>query len=1334
MATGAAHGGTRSEAVRANDALSYRQAIDRQLNRTRRQVKLVELGASSVLLLAGVLGFLLLASLVDHWVISLGHVGRTVLLGVLLAGVAWYAWQKVLPLLLRSINPEYAAHAIEESTPSLKNSLLNFLLLRRSPASVKEVVLEALEKRAATDIAAVPVDAAVDRSKVIRMGYLLVGMMAVLGLYKVLSPKDPFQTVARVFAPWADIARPSRVQISDVQPGSDEVYIGETVTVSAAVAGARDGDPVSVVYSTADGTVIDQRVPMTAASGGRFEATLPAGGAAGTVSSTGGLQQNTIYRVEAGDAVTSEYRLSVIAAPRIVVEKVEYAFPAYARKAPQSTERGDLKGLEGTRVMITARANQPIKTAWIEFDPDPKSGPAETMKLDVSGDQATGVLVLQLRADRRTSWRNAYQLRFINERQQQSQQPVLHGIEVLRDLPPEVEIIAPQAREIDVPENGAQTIEVRAVDPDFGLTKVDLMGRARNREVVIRSLLEPADGELPQVSRKFTFRPSEWKWKAGDVLTYWAVAEDNRTAVPSVASVRGAAMPTPDPQPNVAKTEQYVIRVVPARAPDERGGAANDPNAAGNEEQPAEVNDAAGQNDSPMNAGQRGKSNKGDNQSASEMGDTQKGENSEQGDKGNSSSQKSNQSGENSQQSSGSDSGDGDSQSQQGGGSSSSGEMGESGSQNSGDASAGGESGGSGKPDSNPGGQSGAQSGNQAGSQESGEPSESGSQGGGSQGGTQQNSRSNGDEPQQSDESGDSAGQQGSRSGRGGSGSKKPEHDGDVFDKLLEEMQQQEGDASQQSGESGQGGKQPGENNAGQNNAGQNAQGGNQRDPMNGSKSAGNDAEGSEAENQADQGNPDGNQKGGRGGKDKSAQDNAAQPDGQNSGGGEKAQGGKEQPGKSGSQGGKSGKAGKNRPQPDGAQGTPDAAGAEKSDGQQGTPQQPMGQDNSQGKGPNDQKAPGEGGRPQGAARTDEGDPKSDKQGTGEPKEAGAGQNGDSGAGKNSQDKTGSGQGQETNRDRQKEMSDSGTAPENGETSAPSGSKRQSDSKGGTSGDRSGGGSKGAGQSGGQEGNDTAGSNSAADEGAGAANETGMGETGSRGGQGEKSDGKTGSAGDEKGDGSSSRSGENGSEKGGSSGGQPASGQQNQPMSQGESDPQSSEGDAAGNQSQNNQSAGARGKKPGSGTGPVVGGGVDADRPPAGYTSTGEYTEADKANLDFAKKATDLVLSKLKEQEHDPDPELLDRMEMTREQMQDFVRRWDRLKSEAERDPNAARELNDALRSLGLKDPKQRKRAGGNASDDQRGLRDSGTRVPPPSRYRDQFDAFRKGAARASNR
>jgi hypothetical protein len=111
-----------------------------------------------------------------------------------------------------------------------------------------------------------------------------------------------------------------------------------------------------------------------------------------------------------------------------------------------------------------------------------------------------------------------------------------------------------------------------------------------------------------------------------------------------------------------------------------------------------------------------------------------------------------------------------------------------------------------------------------------------------------------------------------------------------------------------------------------------------------------------------------------------------------------------------------------------------------------------------------------------------------------------------------------------------------------------------------------------------------------------------------------------------------------------------------------------------------------------------------------------------------------MVLQHLKDEAHRPDPELLKRLGWTPEDLAAFLRRWEALARAAEEDPGNRRELDEALRSLGLRDPALRKRSGGNVSDQQRDLRDAGNRSSPPPAYRELFDAFRKGAARGSSR
>jgi hypothetical protein len=200
--------------------LDSEQYIDDQIQRTRRALKFVDFMAGLLTLAIGVLAFIFVSAVLDQWIIpgGLGAFGRGALFGVLLVGAAWYGWRQFIPL-LRSINPVYAAHTIERGTPSLKNSLLNLLLFRTHRREVSTRVYHALEQQAALRLSTSDVEVAIDRSALLRLGYLLLFIVAACAIYAVLSPKNMAVSAVRVLAPWSDVPPPSRVQILDIKPG-----------------------------------------------------------------------------------------------------------------------------------------------------------------------------------------------------------------------------------------------------------------------------------------------------------------------------------------------------------------------------------------------------------------------------------------------------------------------------------------------------------------------------------------------------------------------------------------------------------------------------------------------------------------------------------------------------------------------------------------------------------------------------------------------------------------------------------------------------------------------------------------------------------------------------------------------------------------------------------------------------------------------------------------------------------------------------------------------------------------------------------------------------------
>ncbi|MEX2026181.1 MAG: hypothetical protein WEH44_02755, partial [Pirellulaceae bacterium] len=363
-----------------------------------------------------------------------------------------------------------------------------------------------------------------------RVGYVLVGVLVLCAAYKILSPKDPFQTAARVALPWADIARPSRVQILKVTPGNQKVYHGHTASVTATIDGTSEDSPVWLVFSTADGQTIDRKLRMKSRPGGiEFQGVLlPEENNSPALKP--GLQQDVTYRVEAGDAISADYRLTVVAAPTIVVQQLQYEFPPYTGKPRQTLDKqGDIQAIEGTRVTIYAAANQPIQSAYLELDPnDSPQGAAEIIPLEFDGQRAWGTITLAMADNRVSPWHTSYQVRFVNEDGNKSEQPIRHQIDVLRDLPPEVQILAPIERRIEVPENGSRPIEIRAVDPDFALTRLALTGDVAGKQILSEELLKPsADGaQPPQAVAKFVVVPQRLGLKAGDELIYAATAAD----------------------------------------------------------------------------------------------------------------------------------------------------------------------------------------------------------------------------------------------------------------------------------------------------------------------------------------------------------------------------------------------------------------------------------------------------------------------------------------------------------------------------------------------------------------------------------------------------------------------------------------------------------------------------------------------------------------------------------------------------------------------------------------------------------------------------------------
>ena len=518
----------------------YDDFIVKRLEHTRRQVRLVDVGSGLVLLVAASLFFFLVVAVADHWLFphGLGFAARLLLWAVWVAVAAWFAWRSVAPSIVHRINPVFAAQAIEHGRPTLKNSLINFLLLRSHPDDVAPLVYRAMEHRAAADLLRVPVEQAVDHRRLVHLCYVLAGAVVLFALYLAFSPKNPLVSAARVIWPWSTLPAPMRVHIEDVQPGNAVAFQGDRQEISAHVSGLRNGEEVSLLLSTADGQLTDDRVPMArTGDDDRYACELPPG--------TGGMQQDTLYRITAGDATTPRFKLEVQIAPTILVDQVDYDYPPYTELPHRTIKgQGDIKALEGTKVTINATANLQIRDATIDLG----CAGLRTLPMKHIGKQATGDFTLAL--DPAQNWKplyDRYQILFTDSEGHKARHEIQYHIDIDRDYPPEIKIDQPKDETAAVGVNGQLRIHVRASD-DFGLRRVALRAECSGRPLDLGVLLDrmaPEKAFTKPYDDHYDFRPAVLGLHKGDEVTYWAEADDNK-----------------EPQPNHVETARRSIRIV----------------------------------------------------------------------------------------------------------------------------------------------------------------------------------------------------------------------------------------------------------------------------------------------------------------------------------------------------------------------------------------------------------------------------------------------------------------------------------------------------------------------------------------------------------------------------------------------------------------------------------------------------------------------------------------------------------------------------------------------------------------------------------------------------
>lgn len=305
------------------------------------------------LICAWILLWMMVVAMIDRWMpLSTGV--RLGLLLILMVSIIWGAVRIARLLLVRRYNPILAARQIEAMTPALQERLLTVVtqqsLLPDQRAS--DELTSVLTGQVTQVLSQRPPDTLINDRQIAPAVFLLLTVaVLMMGLLFVPGLGLP-RLAARQITPWMDLPPVSRTQIQLVT-GDLDVQQGHPVAIVADITNGP-GDAMLFI-----GPSPDRMTPlnMSRTFADRFAITLS------------GIEQDMVYQVRSGDAISPLHRLRILTRPMLAKLEVRLDYPDYLDRKPMVMESttGMIRAPKGTDVTLILHATEPLSDAVVDI-------------------------------------------------------------------------------------------------------------------------------------------------------------------------------------------------------------------------------------------------------------------------------------------------------------------------------------------------------------------------------------------------------------------------------------------------------------------------------------------------------------------------------------------------------------------------------------------------------------------------------------------------------------------------------------------------------------------------------------------------------------------------------------------------------------------------------------------------------------------------------------------------------------------------------------------------------------------------------------------------------
>ncbi len=434
--------------------------VQQQLDRARRRIRLLDVGAAALGFLAVTLAFVLVTVLLDRRYDLAPATRQIALLGYGALAAVYLVFGLARPL-SRRINPYYAARELERAVPEAKNSVVNWLDLHDEP--LPPVIRGAVAQRAARDLGRADLDEAIRGRHAVIAGAAALALFLAVGVVLISGGAGQFRSLlGRAFFPFSAEGIAKRTQLTLVRPSNGDavVAVGQPVSVAVRVAG-RVPDPekpgaLKLLFRYDDAEPYEEQL-LEPEVGDVWATSVPAAR----------THHGFLYKVVGGDDETPEYRVTVRSAPLVQRFAVTYHYRPYLGWADRTSPDANLKELRGTEAIVVAHTNRAVKEGRLDREDraGKKSLPAEMV------DGLPHALRFRLVLDQE----GQYRVWFTSTDGDGNTEAMPYTITVLPDQAPRAELTKP-GEDVTLPANGTLKLEGSATD-DFGVQALALRMR-----------------------------------------------------------------------------------------------------------------------------------------------------------------------------------------------------------------------------------------------------------------------------------------------------------------------------------------------------------------------------------------------------------------------------------------------------------------------------------------------------------------------------------------------------------------------------------------------------------------------------------------------------------------------------------------------------------------------------------------------------------------------------------------------------------------------------------------------------------------------------------------